>query len=270
MLLRTGLRAGRILFSDPTTKGVVCSGVFINSAAVLASFPMLRIVVLPLIVMVGSRTIFQAADFTSGFLGAGSGSAAVRSLVQHCIASRADMPVIVAVIAPCCRRSMACCFFYNRIFIRDLGRAVFIREPLFTGGADPVCLVAIFRAGCVLCRNSGQRVADCDLRRSNDGSNIFKIREGCTLLEKFTENRNVLLLCVTFQNFKRQCKQYAFARRYIRPFFCTSRSRSYRTTICFAVVFNRIGVNNHKHVFNIRNFIFFIANGDFIFRIDGY
>ena len=165
---------------------------------------------------------------------------------------------------------MTGCFCDDRIFIRDLGRAVFIREPLFTGGADPVCLVAIFRAGCVLCRNSGQRVADCDLRRSNDGSNIFKIREGCTLLEKFTENRNVLLLCVTFQNFKRQCKQYAFARRYIRPFFCTSRSRSYRTTICFAVVFNRIGVNNHKHVFNIRNFIFFIANGDFIFRIDGY
>ena len=180
------------------------------------------------------------------------------------------MPVIVAVIAPCFGRRVTGCFLYNRIFIRDLGRAVFIREPLFTGGAGPVCLVAIFRAGCVLCRNSGQRVADCDLRRSNDGSNIFKIREGCTLLEKFTENRNVLLLCVTFQNFKRQCKQYAFARRYIRLFFCTSRSRSYRTTICFAVVFNRIGFNNHKHVFNIRNFIFFIANGDFIFRIDGY
>ena len=161
-------------------------------------------------------------------------------------------------------------FSDNRIFIRDLVRAIGIREPLFAGRAFPIRRVAIFRAGCVLCRNSGQRVADCDLRRSNDGSNIFKIREGCTLLEKFTENRNVLLLCVTFQNFKRQCKQYAFARRYIRLFFCTSRSRSYRTTICFAVVFNRIGFNNHKHVFNIRNFIFFIANGDFIFRIDGY
>ena len=271
MLLRTGLRAGSFLFGDPFAKVVIRFRICrVDGTASTAFFPVLRSIVIPLIVMLSGRTVFLTAGFTSGLRGAGGGSAAVRSLVQHCIASRADMPVIVAVIAPCFGRRVTGCFLYNRIFIRDLGRAVLIREPLFAGGAGPIRRVAIFRAGCVLCRNSGQRVADCDLRRSNDGSNIFKIREGCTLLEKFTENRNVLLLCVTFQNFKRQCKQNAFARRYIRPFFCTSRSRSYRTTICFAVVFNRIGVNNHKHVFNIRNFIFFIANGDFIFRIDGY
>ena len=167
MLLRTGLRAGRILFSDPTTKGVVCSGAFINSAAVLARLPMLRIVVLPLIVMCSGRTVFLTAGFTSGLLGAGSGSAAVRSLVQHCIASRADMPVIVAVIAPCFGRRVTGCFLYNRIFIRDLGRAVLIREPLFAGGADPIRRVAIFRAGRVLCRNSSQRVGNRQFYRNN-------------------------------------------------------------------------------------------------------
>ena len=197
-LLCTGLRAGRILFGDPTTKGVICSGGFINRVAVLASLPMLRIAVIPLIVMCSGRTVFLTAGFTSGLRGAGSGSAAVRSLVQHCIASRADMPVIVAVIAPCFGRRVTGCFLYNRIFIRDLGRAVLIREPLFAGGAGPIRRVAIFRAGCVLCRNSSQRVADRDLRRGNLRSVIRK----CVIVIHTLESVNMK------SNFHRGCQAF--------------------------------------------------------------
>ena len=168
MLLRTGLRAGRILFSDPTTKGVVCSGVFINSAAVLASFPMLRIVVLPLIVMVGSRTIFQAADFTSGFLGAGSMSAAVGFLVKRLTAGRADMPVIRIIAVPAgCVGCMAGGRNHDAVVVGDFILAAFIQEPCAASGAGPVCLVAIFRAGCVLCRNSSQCVGNRQFYRNN-------------------------------------------------------------------------------------------------------
>ena len=270
VLLFANCRAGGSSYGFPVAEYMIRLGAIrVGGTASTAFFPVLCIVMLADKGVVRLFTIFSLADIADGLCLAGSGSTAVRSLVQHCIASRANMPVIRTIVGPCFGRSMTrCC--NNGLLRGDFRFALCIREQLFTGGAGPVCLVAIFRAGCVLCRNSGQRVADCDLRRSNDGNNIFKIREGCTLLEKFTENRNVLLLCVTFQNFKRQCKQYAFARRYIRLFFCTSRSRSYRTTICFAVVFNRIGFNNHKHVCNIQNFMFFIANGDFIFRIDGY
>ena len=101
---------------------------------------------------------------------------------------------------------MAGGFCDDRIFIHDLGRAVGIREPLIAGRADPIRRIAVFRAGRVLCVNGSQRVADRDLRRSDDRCNIFKIRKGCTLPEEFIENRNVLRLCVTFQDLKCQCK----------------------------------------------------------------
>ena len=161
VLLRAGRRAGGICYGFPFAECMIRLGVIrVEGTASIAFFPVLCIVMLADEGMVGRCTVFSLADITNSLTRAGSGSAAVRSLVQHCIASRADMPVIVAVIAPCFGRRVTGCFLYNRIFIRDLGRAVFIREPLFTGGAGPVCLVAIFRAGRVLCGNSSQRVAD--------------------------------------------------------------------------------------------------------------
>ena len=139
---------------------------------------------------------------------------------------------------------MTGCFFYNRIFIRDLGRAVLIREPLFAGGAGPIRRVAIFRAGCVLCRNSSQRVADRDLRRSNDRCDIFKCRNCRAFLEEFTENRNTLRFCVTFQNLKRQCKQDTFIGGHIKLFRCTCICSVYCAAVCFSAVF----INNGIHI----------------------
>ena len=161
VLLRAGRRAGRICYGFPFAECMIRLGVIrVEGTASIAFFPVLRIVMLADEGMVGLCTVFSLADIADGLCLAGSGSAAVFGLVQFCVADRADVPVIGAVIAPCCRRSMACCFFYNRIFIRDLGRAVLIREPLFAGGAGPIRRVAIFRAGRVLCGNSSQRVAD--------------------------------------------------------------------------------------------------------------
>ena len=170
----------------------------VEGTASIAFFPVLRIVMLADEGMVGRCTVFSLADIADGLCLAGSGSAAVFGLVQFCVADRADVPVMVAVIAPCCRRSMACCFFYNRIFIRDLGRAVFIREPLFAGGAGPIRRVAIFRAGCVLCRNSSQRVADHDLRRGNLRSVIRK----CVIVIHTLESVNMK------SNFHRGCQAF--------------------------------------------------------------
>ncbi len=188
-LLCTGLRAGRILFGDPTTKGVICSGGFINRVAVLASLPMLRIAVIPLIVMCSGRTVFLTADFTSSLLGAGSMSATMGFLIKRLAAGRTNMPVIRIVAVPA---GFIGCVAGHRnhdaVMIGDLVLAVLIREPLIAGGASPILRVAIFRAGCVLCGNSSQRVADYDLRRSDDRCNILKIRKGYTLLEELIEN----------------------------------------------------------------------------------
>ena len=198
-LLCAGFRAGSFLFGDPFAKVVIRFRICrVDGTASTAFFPVLRSIVIPLIVMLSGRTVFLTAGFTSGLLGAGSGSASVRSLVQHFTASCADVPVIGAVIAPCCRRSMACCFFYNRIFIRDLGRAVLIREPLFAGGAGPIRRVAIFRAGFVLCRNTSQRVADRDLRRGNLRSVIRK----CVIVIHTLESVNMK------SNFHRGCQAF--------------------------------------------------------------
>ena len=51
-------------------------------------------------------------------------------------------------------------FCDDRTFIRDLGRAGLIQEPLIAGRADPIRRIAVFCTGCVLCRNGSQRVAD--------------------------------------------------------------------------------------------------------------
>ena len=245
VLLRAGRRAGGICYGFPFAECMIRLGIFrVDGTTNTAFFPVLRSIVIPLIVMLSGRTVFLTAGFTSGLRGAGSGSAAVRSLVQHFTASCADMPVMGAVIAPCCRRSMACCFFYNRIFIRDLGRAVLIREPLFTGGTFPIRCIAVFRAGRVLCRNSSQRVADRDLRRSNDRCDIFKCRNCRAFLEEFTENRNTLRFCVTFQNLKRQCKQDTFIGGHIKLFRCTCICSVYCAAICFSAVF----INNGIHI----------------------
>ena len=198
-LLCAGFRAGSFLFGDPFAKVVIRFRICrVDGTASTAFFPVLRSIVIPLIVMLSGRTVFLTAGFTSGLRGAGSGSAAVRSLVQHCIASRADMPVIVAVIAPCFGRRVTGCFLYNRIFIRDLGRAVFIREPLFAGGAGPIRRVAIFRAGRVLCGNGSQRVADRDLRRGNLRSVIRK----CVIVIHTLESVNMK------SNFHRGCQAF--------------------------------------------------------------
>ena len=199
VLLRAGRRAGGICYGFPFAECMICFGIFrVDGTTNAAFFPVLRVVMLADEGMVGRCTVFSLADITNSLTRAGSGSAAVRSLVQHCIASRADMPVMGAVIAPCCRRSMACCFFYNRIFIRDLGRAVLIREPLFAGGAFPIRCIAVFRAGCVLCGNGSQRVADCDLRRGNLRSVIRK----CVIVIHTLESVNMK------SNFHRGCQAF--------------------------------------------------------------
>ena len=167
-LLCTGLRAGRILFGDPTTKGVICSGGFINRVAVLASLPMLRIAVIPLIVMCSGRTVFLTADFTSSLLGAGSMSATMGFLIKRLAAGRTNMPVIRIVVVPagfigCVAGSRN----HDAVVVGDLMLAAFIREPCTAGGADPVFLIASCRAGCVLCRNSSQCVGNRQFYRNN-------------------------------------------------------------------------------------------------------
>ena len=139
---------------------------------------------------------------------------------------------------------MTGCFCDDRIFIRDLGRAVFIREPLFAGGAFPIRRIAVFRAGRILCGNGSQRVADCDLRRGNDRCDIFKCRNCRAFLEEFTENRNTLRFCVTFQNLKRQCKQDTFIGGHIKLFRCTCICSVYCAAVCFSAVF----INNGIHI----------------------
>ena len=197
--LCTGFRAGRICYGFPFAECMIRLGVIrVEGTASIAFFPVLRIVMLADEGMVGLCTVFSLADITNSLTRAGSGSAAVFGLVQFCVADRADVPVIGAVIVPCCRRSMAYCFFYNRIFIRDLGRAVLIREPLFAGGAGPIRRVAIFRAGRVLCRNSSQRVADRDLRRGNLRSVIRK----CVIVIHTLESVNMK------SNFHRGCQAF--------------------------------------------------------------
>ena len=271
-LLCAGFRAGSFLFGDPFAKVVIRFRICrVDGTASTAFFPVLRSIVIPLIVMLSGRTVFLTAGFTSGLRGAGSGSAAVRSLVQHCIASRADMPVIVAVIAPCFGRRVTGCFLYNRIFIRDLGRAVLIREPLFAGGAGPIRRVAIFRAGCVLCRNSSQRVADRDLRRSNDRCDIFKCRNCRAFLEEFTENRNTLRFCVTFQNLKRQCKQDTFIGGHIKLFRCTCICSVYCAAVCFSAVFINNGIHIEGGFYRkVRNCKFRTVKVDFMTCIDSF
>ena len=93
---------------------------------------------------------------------------------------------------------MTGCFCDDRIFIRDLGRAVLIREPLFAGGAFPIRRIAVFRAGCVLCGNSSQRVADRDLRRGNLRSVIRK----CVIVIHTLESVNMK------SNFHRGCQAF--------------------------------------------------------------
>ena len=168
------------------------------------------------------------------------------------------MPVMVAVIAPCCRRSMACCFFYNRIFIRDLGRAVFIREPLFAGGADPIRRVAIFRAGHILCGNGSQRVADCDLRRGNDRGNISKRFCSQAFLKKSVVNGNALRIGVTFQDFKCKREQDSLICFDIDSFRRIQDIFNNSATIFFSVVFidNRIHIDYCTRILDIVNFKF--------------
>ena len=199
VLLRAGRRAGGICYGFPFAECMICFGIFrVDGTTNTAFFPVLCIVMLA-DKGVGSRcTVFSLADITNSLTRAGSGSASMCGFIEFLFAGRTDMPVMVAVIAPCCRRSMACCFFYNRIFIRDLGRAVLIREPLFAGGAGPIRRVAIFRAGRVLCGNGSQRVADRDLRRGNLRSVIRK----CVIVIHTLESVNMK------SNFHRGCQAF--------------------------------------------------------------
>ena len=158
--LCTGFRAGRICYGFPFAECMIRLGVIrVEGTASIAFFPVLRIVMLADEGMVGRCTVFSLADIADGLCLAGSGSAAVRSLVQHCIASRANMPVIRTIVGPCFGRSMTrCC--NNGLLRGDFRFALCIREPLFAGGAFPIRRIAVFRAGRVLCGNSSQRVAD--------------------------------------------------------------------------------------------------------------
>ena len=166
---------------------------------------------------------------------------------------------------------MTGCFCDDRNFIRNLMLAVLIREPLFAGGAFPIRRVAIFRAGCVLCRNSSQRVADRDLRRGNDRCDIFKCRNCRAFLEEFTENRNTLRFCVTFQNLKRQCKQDTFIGGHIKLFRCTCICSVYCAAVCFSAVFINNGIYIEGGFYRkVRKWYFRTVIVDFMTCIDSF
>ena len=166
---------------------------------------------------------------------------------------------------------MTGCFCDDRIFIRNLMLAVLIREPLFAGGAFPIRRIAVFRAGCVLCRNSSQRVADRDLRRGNDRCDIFKCRNCRAFLEEFTENRNTLRFCVTFQNLKRQCKQDTFIGGHIKLFRCTCICSVYCAAVCFSAVFINNGIYIEGGFYRkVRKWYFRTVIVDFMTCIDSF
>ena len=99
--LCTGFRAGRICYDFPFAEYMIRLGAIrVGGTASTAFFPVLCIVMLADKGVVRLFTIFSLADIADGLCLAGSGSAAVRSLVQHCIASRANMPVIRTVAVP--------------------------------------------------------------------------------------------------------------------------------------------------------------------------
>ena len=200
-----------------------------------AFLPMLFGIVLQFIAVINRRAV------SKGFFTCRAADGATLVVDSRRSAGRSGFPVLLI-----CKFLilMTGCFCDDRIFIRNLMLAVLIREALFAGGAFPIRCIAVFRAGRVLCRNSSQRVADCDLRRSNGRCDIFKCRNCRAFLEEFTENRNTLRFCVTFQNLKRQCKQDTFIGGHIKLFRCTCICSVYCAAICFSAVF----INNGIHI----------------------
>lgn len=160
VLLCAGRRAGGIRHSLPFTERVVRLGIFrVNGTANSAFFPVLCTVMLADEGVVRLFAIFSLADIANGLCLAGNGSTAVRGLVQHCFAGRADVPVVGAVAGPYIRTSMTSCRNY-RILLRNLRFARCIREQLFADGAGPICYIAIFRAGGSFCFGLSQLMRD--------------------------------------------------------------------------------------------------------------